>query len=203
MAPKENHQTPRKTVGRENNSLLDCATLIYGLAKRKEHPLKLRPPAIFSLLALIFFCVFVYEAQGWRMQARLYPYVIGIPMLIFALVQFILDLRGVKAKESSDGAPMDFQFAAQKEMDPAIVRLRTITMFSWLFGFFGAIWLLGYPIAIPLMVFTYLKFQSNESWKLSIGLTVIAWVFFYTLFVRLLNLPFPEGWLITQLGLGA
>ena len=60
---------------------------------------------------MIFFCVFVYEAKEWRMQARLYPFAIGIPMLIFAIVQFVLDLKGVQTKpSSSDGAPMDFQF---------------------------------------------------------------------------------------------
>ena len=163
--------------------------------------MKLRPAALFSLIVLIFFCVFVYEAKEWRMQARLYPFAIGIPMLIFAIVQFILDLKGVKAKQSSsDGAPMDFQFQ-QTDVSPEDVRKRTITMFSWMFGFFAAIWLVGYVIAIPLMVFGYLKFQSNERWGLSIMLTVIAFVFFYALFVRLLNLPFPDGTLQTMLGL--
>ena len=57
--------------------------------------MKLRPAALFSLVVLIFFCVFVYGAQEWRMQARLYPFAIGIPMLLFAIVQFILDLKGV------------------------------------------------------------------------------------------------------------
>lgn len=163
--------------------------------------MKLRPPALFSLVALIFFCVFVYTAQEWRMQARLYPWAIGIPMLILAVIQFVLDLKGVKAKESSDGTPMDFQFRGQKEMAPEVVRKRTITMFSWLFGFFFMIYLLGYVVAIPLMVFTYLKFQSNESWVLSTTLTVIAFIFFYSLFVKLLNLPFPDGAVQTMLGL--
>lgn len=163
--------------------------------------MKLRPPALFSLVALIFFCVFVYTAQEWRMQARLYPWAIGIPMLILAVIQFVLDLKGVKAKESSDGTPMDFQFRGQKEMAPDVVRKRTITMFSWLFGFFFMIYLLGYVVAIPLMVFTYLKFQSNESWVLSTTLTVIAFIFFYSLFVKLLNLPFPDGAVQTMLGL--
>ena len=162
--------------------------------------MKLRPTALFSLIVLIFFCVFVYEAKEWRMQARLYPFAIGIPMLVFAIVQFILDLKGVKAKESSDGAPMDFQFQ-QTDVPPDVVRKRTITMFTWMFGFFFAIWLVGYPVAIPLMVFTYLKFQSGESWLLSTTLTAIAFVFFYTLFVRLLNLPFPDGFVQTMLGL--
>lgn len=162
--------------------------------------MKLRLETVFSLVVLIFFCVFVYEAKDWRMQARLYPFVIGIPMLIFAIVQVVLDLRGVKAKESSDGTPMDFQFQ-QTNVAPEEVRKRTITMFAWMFGFFIAIWLIGYVIAIPLMVFTYLKFQSNESWVLSTTLTAFAFVFFYSLFVKLLNLPFPDGALQTMLGL--
>lgn len=162
--------------------------------------MKLRPAALFSLIAVIFFCVFVYTAQDWRMQARLYPWTIGIPMLILAVIQFVLDLKGVKAKESSD-APMDFQFQGQKEIAPELVRKRTITMFAWMFGFFAMIWALGYVVAIPLMVFTYLKFQSNESWVLSTTLTVIAFIFFYSLFVKLLNLPFPDGAVQTMLGL--
>ena len=121
-------------------------------------------------------------------------------MLIFAIVQFILDLKGVKAKQSTDGAPMDFQFQ-QTDVSPQDVRKRTITMFAWMFGFFAMIWLVGYVIAIPLMVFCYLKFQSNESWRLSVTLTVIAFLFFYFLFVRLLTLPFPDGALQTMLGL--
>jgi putative tricarboxylic transport membrane protein len=140
-------------------------------------------------------------AQDWRMQARLYPWAIGIPMLVLAIVQVILDLKGVTAKQSADATPMDFQFT--KDVDATTARKRAITMFAWLVGFFFAIWLLGFPIAIALMMFTYLKFQGGESWVLSITLTIIAWLFFYSLFVRLLNLPFPDGLLMTWLGWNA
>ena len=58
--------------------------------------MKIRPAALFSICAFVFFCVFVYMAQDWRMQARLYPWAIGIPMLVLAIVQVILDLKGVK-----------------------------------------------------------------------------------------------------------
>lgn len=143
--------------------------------------------------------MFVYLAQEWRLQARLYPWAIGIPMVVLAVIQVVLDLRGFKAKQSADATPVDFQFT--KEIDPAMAKKRAIVMFSWLLGFFGLIWLLGFPIGIPLMMFAYLKFQGGEPWVLSITLTVIAWLFFYGLFVKLLTLPFPEGLIITWLGL--
>lgn len=160
--------------------------------------MKLRPQAIFSLCFVIFFAVFVYEAQDWRMQARLYPWAIGIPMLVLAVIQVILDLKGVERKQRDDAAPVDFQFA--QEVDPVLARKRTLNIYAWLFGFFIGIWLLGFTITIPLLVFTYLKLQSNEKWIISIVLTTVAWAFFYFLFVKLLILPFPEGLIVTWLG---
>ena len=160
--------------------------------------MKVRPQAIFSFLFFVFFVVFVYQAQDWRMQARLYPWAIGIPMLILAIIQVILDLKGVEKKQKDGAAPVDFQFAQQ--VDPAIARRRAVTMFTWLFGFFVGIWLLGFSVTIPLMVFTYLKLQSNEKWIISIVLTAVAWAFFYFLFVKLLVLPFPDGLVFTWLG---
>ena len=161
--------------------------------------MKIRPPAIFSICALIFFIVWVYYAQDWRLQARLYPWAIGFPMVILAFIQVILDLRGYKAKETSDGAPVDFQFT--KEIDPALAKKRAIVMFTWFFCFLLGVWLLGFPISIVIMMFSYLKIQSRESWITSISLTAIAFGFFWMLFVKLLTLPFPDGRIFVWLGL--
>jgi tripartite tricarboxylate transporter TctB family protein len=157
--------------------------------------LKVRPQAIFSFAFVIFFLVFVYQAEGWRLQARLYPWAIGIPMLILAIIQVILDLKGVERKQKDDATPMDFQFA--QTVEPAVALKRTFNMFGWFVGFFIAIWLVGFNITIPLMVFGYLKIQSGEKWWLSLTLTAIAWFSFWSLFVWLLNLPFPDGVVFT------
>ncbi|HEY7218197.1 MAG TPA: hypothetical protein VH985_07365 [Candidatus Binatia bacterium] len=90
--------------------------------------MKITPAAIFSFCALIFFCVFVYLAHEWRAQARLYPWVIGIPMVFLAVAQVILDLKGVQAKKSDDATPMDFQFT--QKIDPVTAKKRAIIMFS-------------------------------------------------------------------------
>jgi hypothetical protein len=50
-------------------------------------------------------------------------------------------------------------------------------------------------------MFSYLKFQSGESWFTSLLLTVIAFIFFWALFVKLLTLPFPDGRIFVWLGL--
>jgi len=162
--------------------------------------LKIRPAAIFSFCSLIFFIVFVYLAKDWRMQARLYPFAIGIPMLILAIIQVYFDLKGVQSKPDAGGAPVDFQVT--QTVDPIVAKKRAIIIFSWIVGFLVGIWLLGFSIAIALMVFGYLKIQSKEPWGLSIILTCAAWFSYCGLFVRLLNLPFPEGIILTYLGIG-
>ena len=161
--------------------------------------MKIRPAAIFSFCSLVFFCVFVYQAQDWRMQARLYPLAIGIPMIVLALIQVILDMKGYVAKQSDDATPMDIQRTTT--IAPDVAFRRTIIMFSWFFGFFAGIWLVGFSITIPVMVFSYMYFQGKERFTLAASLTVIAYFFFWALFIKLLNLPFPDGQVQTWLGL--
>jgi Tripartite tricarboxylate transporter TctB family len=164
--------------------------------------MKNRTHVIFILLFAFFFAFFVYEAREWRLQARLYPYAIGIPMLVLAVIYAFLELRGKsKAAPSSEGgAPADFRFT--QTQDPALARARTINIFSWIFAFFAAVWLFGFSFSVAALLFLYLKFQGREGWVLSIALTAAGWLCFWALFVRLLNLPFPDGQLLLWLGLG-
>ncbi len=133
------------------------------------------------------------------MQARLYPFVIGIPMIILAIIQVIMDMKGIEHKPEDNVTPMDFQ--ATKTIEPALAFKRTITMFSWFLGFFFGCWFVGFSITIPVMVFSFMYFHGKEKFLLSATLTGIAYVFFWMLFVRLLNLPFPDGQVQTWLGL--
>ncbi len=161
--------------------------------------MKFRPQTIFAVIILIFFVVFVYQAWEWRLQARLYPWAIGIPMVILALLQIFFELAGKTPRKETGNAPVDFRFG--QSMDSATARRRTLNIFSWIFGFLVAIWLLGFAVAIPALVFLYLKFQAGEQWWLSVSLTIAAWLIFWGLFDRLLHLPFPDGQLLLWLGL--
>lgn len=167
--------------------------------ERKPLTMRFRPQVIFSLLVLLFFIFFVYEAREWRLQARLYPWAIGIPMIFLAIVHLVLDLRGKSRKASSSDAPVDFQFT--QTTDSALTQRRTINIMSWIFGFLISIWLLGFSLSVPLFVFLYLKVQSREGWILSLLLTGAAWLFFWGIFDRLLHLPFPDGQLLIWMGM--
>jgi hypothetical protein len=67
-------------------------------------------------------------------------------------------------------------------------------------GFLAGIVLVGFPVAVPLVVFLYAKLQGREPWGLSLGLALGVWGLFYGVFDRLLHLPFPAGWIQTWIG---
>jgi len=159
---------------------------------------KLKPQIIFDLLVILFFAFLVWEAKDWGLQARLYPWVIGFPMLGLAVLQLGSDLRGER-KTSSGATPVDIQFA--KGIDPVLARERTIQIFSWVFGFLATVWLVGFSITIPTFVFFYLKTQAREDWFLSVLLTAVAWFIYWGLFERLLRLPMPDGKIFFWMGL--
>ncbi len=161
--------------------------------------LTLTPRTLFSLLVLVFFGYLVWEAGEWRLQARLYPWVIGIPMIVLAVINIVQELSGPKEAGASDNAPSDFQLT--QTVDRAVAIKRTAIILSWIVGFLAGIWLLGFSITVVGMTFGYLKIQSREKWVMSLVLTASAWLVYYVVFERTLLLPFPEGQVFRWLGM--
>ncbi|MDE0029042.1 MAG: tripartite tricarboxylate transporter TctB family protein [Deltaproteobacteria bacterium] len=155
----------------------------------------------FSILVLVFFCYLVWEAGEWRLQARLYPWAIGIPMIFLALLNIVQEFRGPREKEegAAQNTPSDFQFT--QPMDMSVAVRRTITILSWIVGFLAGIWLVGFSITVAAMTFGFLKIQSKEGWPMSLILTASAWLIYYIVFERTLLLPFPEGQIFRWLGI--
>lgn len=161
-------------------------------------PVKFSPKILFSLGVLLFFCFMVWEAREWRLQARLYPWTIGIPMVLLALMNIIQELRGKEKTDAASDAPADFQFT--QTTDRALALRRTFNIFGWIFGFLAGMWLVGFSLTIAVLTFCFLKIQSEESWVLSLVLTGSAWLVYWGLFERTLRLPFPEGQVFLWLG---
>lgn len=149
-------------------------------------------------LALISIGVIV-SALRWPFKTALFPVIIGGCALILALAELsmsVYETTGGRTKKKKQEA-MDFKFS--EDVDPAVAKRRTWTAFGWIIGFFILIVLLGFVIGIPLYVFLYIKFHGRESWLVSILMTVGAWIFFWGLFIWLLDTPMPEGWVFRAL----
>jgi hypothetical protein len=84
------------------------------------------------------------------------------------------------------------QTIAEANLDEASFRKRTREILAWILGFFLALWLLGFPLGIPLATFIYLKVASREGWLTSIVVTAGAWAFIVGVFGHFLDFIFPD-----------
>jgi cytochrome b561 len=152
-------------------------------------------PGHLAALAIIgLAAIFVYEARGWKLEARLYPWIVGIATLVLAVIHLMLELRRGRVEPTETPGVVDSETAAGG--DP---RFRVAGVFAWSLGLLGGIWLLGFGIGVPLFLFFHLKAQSREGWGLSLGLAGVAGVTFWYVFDRLLHVPLPGGALFNWL----
>lgn len=135
------------------------------------------------------------SAIAWPLKAALFPLGISIPLFCLAAAELLWLLFGASEK----GEVMDFQLA--DHVPSAVALRRTALAIGWILGFFVTILLLGFPIAVPVFVFLYLKLQGREGWIFSAVCTAAVWAGFYVLFDQLLHLPFAAGWLLAWLSL--
>jgi hypothetical protein len=144
--------------------------------------------------------VFINALQ-WPLKAAVFPMTIAVFTFVLASLETFLGLHlKQNAKETST---MDFKVASAEDLDidEATVHKRVVGIFFWIFVFFALILLVGFPVALPLFFVVFLKLYAKEEWKLTIILAAVAWAFLYGLFIRLLHLPFDDGWI--QMGLQA
>lgn len=141
-----------------------------------------------SLCIMLVGAGVVVQALQWPFKAALFPLIVGIPVFLLAFVDFLLTAL---EKGSTEHATIDFTFSGHE--DKALVRKRTLSIFLWILGFFFLVILMGFPIAVPLFVFCYLKLEGREGWPVTLAATLITWGCFYGLFVWFLNVPFMEG----------
>lgn len=151
----------------------------------------------FSSFLILIAGYVIFTASRWSFKTGFFPLAIAIPLLILALVQLYVELYG--APEVSKGPAVEAEFST--EVAPEIARRRAVTIFSWIAIFIFFVYLIGFPLTVPLFILFYLKFQSDAGWTHSIALTAITWGCFYMLFQRLVHIQFEPGALQIWLGL--
>ena len=159
--------------------------------------MRFRLRSLFSLLLMAVAAYAVYSARRWTFKASLFPLATGIPLFVLAGTQLVLELFG--KGETSGGPAVELEFST--DVDPVVARRRVIGMLVWIAGFILLVFLVGFPVAVPVFIFSFLSLQSRVGWVLSFTLTAIAWLIFYSLFQWLLHVPFEDGLIQSLLGL--
>ena len=137
----------------------------------------------------------VYASFGWPFRTALFPRLIAIPLFLLAIAEVVMALTLGEQKNRSHA--VDFELT--NSVEPALAARRTLSIIVWIFGFLVLILAAGFPLAVPIFVFLYLKLAGRESWGLAVVLTFVAWILVEGLFVRFLNIPFANGWIAALL----
>ncbi|MGH7773789.1 MAG: tripartite tricarboxylate transporter permease [Candidatus Binatia bacterium] len=149
---------------------------------------------LFSLLIVVALGAALWQSRNFGYRAGLFPWAIGSPILILAIAQLALDLMG-KGRRSGMGSMVEIGL----EQPKSLVYRRTASISGWIIGFFVAIWLLGFSLAVPVTTVLYLKIAGREKWPITLILASVAWAFLYGLFEVMLHVPFPDGQLFLWL----
>jgi len=116
----------------------------------------------------LVFCTFliaiaayaIFAATGWSFKTKLFPLAVSIPLITLLVIQLLLMIGG--KEQTGESATMDIDFSI--EVPPEVARRRVFGIFGWIVGFIALVYLLGFPLTVPLFIFLYLKFQSNIGW---------------------------------------
>jgi putative tricarboxylic transport membrane protein len=169
-----------------------------GIGNRESKSPRSRAPGraiAFTALIVIVLAAAVWQSKGFGLRAGLFPWAIGIPMLVLALVLLALQVAGRERVPAPGWAPPG------PEIAPAEVARRTAIILGWIAAYLAAIWLLGFVIGGTLCTFLSLV-GSRERWPVALAETAAVGALVYLVFVRALHVPFPPGQLLTWLGAG-
>jgi putative tricarboxylic transport membrane protein len=148
----------------------------------------------FSVLIVAVLAAALWESRDFGFRAGLFPWAIGIPVLVLAAIHLVLQLAGKEKRPNSGPAESGPALA------PDVVKRRTADIFGWIVGYLAAIWLLGFTLGGTLCTFLALKFGGRERWPITLALTAGVAAFVYFVFERGLKVPFPPGAIMAWFG---
>ena len=166
-------------------------------AKRQDGkpPLKFRlnPGALLTLIVFAAFAFGVLDAGEWAIQARLFPWVIGIPALFLCAGQLFGDLFQRGSPEEMDDLRGAMDLPVDRTVPMAVVAKRAATTFAWILGLFAGVWLAGFVLSVPLFVFLYLKLQADEKLRVALTSGACMLLLIVGVFHLVLSVPWPEA----------
>jgi hypothetical protein len=182
---------------------------------------------LFSALIVLLLLWVVWEARDWPFRTRLFPWMLGIPVLGLALLQLGVAAwhSGVARRAGSVAPPPAAPLAAPPSApapvwppmaaamaapveppaasDPRQARARALGIIAWMLVFFAAIWLFGFRWGASAATVVFLRFYAREAWSTSLALGLGMYLFFLVVLEAGLSVPLPAGLIPQALGIGA
>ena len=156
--------------------------------------MKIRPSTYFLLvLASFTLIIFCFSLTYQRLETKLLPLILSGIIFILAIVEIGKEIRGVKILNTSE---------RDKKMNRGNTALLSsyLSVCAWLIGFFTAIYMVGFLIAIPLFIIFYLVYKG-KGWTSSVIIAGLTTALTWSGFSLILGVRLYTGVVFELLGM--
>lgn len=147
---------------------------------------------LFTAFILVLVAGAVWDARNWEIKARLFPWVIGMPMVVLLVAQLAMIAR---QPATSQG----LAFFDSHGIPPGMAKRRAVEITAWLLGFAAAMWLIGFSIGGTLGTMAYLRVAGKEKWPMIAIFAIVTLAFFWVM-KNPLTVPFSDGVIFDAIG---
>lgn len=153
---------------------------------------------LLNITLFIFIIIYVFIGMSYGRTPRMFPLIVGVPMLLLTGFQTVIDFFPNLSKKYSQLGTIDAEMISGrakdevKEEDPRRIQ-KELESFIWLGVAVMLIMLVGIFIGVPLFIFVFLKLRYSRGWTLSLGLPLGTLLTMYILFMKVLNVQFYRG----------
>jgi hypothetical protein len=145
------------------------------------------------VVAVLGFAAAFWSATGWRLSARLMPQTAATAGIIVVICAGIMVLAARRQPRPHAGRASMENLGSGVALSAKTVYRRFAVEFLWLLGFLASVWLIGLMPAIGVCMFAYMSTAGKTWWPMALTITVLLWIGFYLLFVKLLHVPWPPS----------
>lgn len=153
--------------------------------------------SLFFGLIFVYVALMVRQALDYASAPRLFPLVVGIPLLLLIVVQVVLLLfqeqLGIESVDLFESIQQFEGVTEERDEETATEQpRREFEMILLSVLSFVLIWLLGHVVALLVFVFGFIYLYERDL-KRALIATALTFGFVYLLFVSILNASLYEG----------
>jgi hypothetical protein len=141
------------------------------------------------LVVFVVTAVFLFLSRSWPYEAYLFPRLVCCVVLIAVLVSLCSEMGG----EKKSGMEHRDAWQASSMAEGRTFFNKTAIAMVWMFFYILAIWLVGYEYASVAFIFSFMKFNGDQSWTISLLAAILALAFVMLVFDWGLGIQWPAG----------
>lgn len=146
----------------------------------------IRPPIAVPLVLLVMAITLLVLSQDFGKSSGMFPRFIGWIFVGLTAADLLVQL---------------WRWLSDRQPEPTerSVFIKQIQAFSWLIGLVVLVCLVGFLVAIPLYILTYLRLRARQGLPQALAISIGILVFVLVIFVWLLNYDLYAGWIFSAL----